>query len=55
MEKTIDYEGGLLVEVFKIYEEMYCCISGRSFQAFKKARPNLPADSSNKAELSLQV
>jgi hypothetical protein len=55
MEKTVDYEGGLLVEVFKIYEEMYCCISGRTFQAFKKSRPNASVDSSNKAELALQV
>jgi hypothetical protein len=55
MEKTVDYEGSLLVEVFKVYEEMYCSISGRDFQAFKKAQPNLPADANNKAELALQV
>jgi hypothetical protein len=55
MEKTVDYEGSVLVEVFKVYEEMYCSISGRDFQAFKRAQPNLPADANNKAELALQV
>lgn len=55
MEVKIDYEGALFVEVFKIYEEMYCSISSRKFQAFRKARSNAVADSANKAELALQV
>lgn len=54
-ETPTTIEGSLYVEVFKIYEEMYCCILGRKFQAFRKARPNIPASASNKAELALQV
>lgn len=55
MEVKIDFEGPLLVEVFKIYEEMYCCVSSRKFQAFKKARSDEAASAENKAELALQV
>ncbi len=52
---SFDFEGSLYVEVFKIYEEMFCCVVGKKFQAYRKARPQLPASPSNKAELALQV
>jgi hypothetical protein len=52
---SFDFEGSLYVEVFKIYEEMFCCVVGKKFQAYRKARPQLPASATNKAELALQV
>lgn len=51
----VDLEGALYVEVFNLYEEMYCCIEGRKFSAYRKAKGNLPAVDQNKAEIALQV
>ncbi len=52
---TNDLEGALYYEVSKVYEEMFICATGKKIQVFRKARNNLPASSSNKGELALQV
>ena len=54
-QTKIDFDGALFVEVFKVFEEMYCCVINRTFRAFKKSRVFEIANSSNKAELALQV
>eukprot|EP00981_Chlorochromonas_danica_P007690 scaffold1869_cov163-Ochromonas_danica.AAC.2 len=53
MTTISDYEGVLYVEVHKVYEEMYCCLSGRRFQAFRKVKTDLPASGINKAETAV--
>lgn len=51
----VGYEGALFVEVAKTYNEMYCCISGKKFQAFRKLESQLPADRSNIADVAVEV
>lgn len=55
METPGDHDGVLLIEVFKSYEEMYCTIKGRKFQAFRKAKAGLPASAENKGDIAVQV
>lgn len=50
-----DYEGSLYVEISKVWEEMFCVIHGKKFQAFKKIRQNIAASKSNKSELAIEV
>jgi hypothetical protein len=51
----VGYEGALFVEVAKTYNEMYCCISGEKFQAFRKLEPQSPAERSNIADIAVEV
>lgn len=55
MSATADIDGSLYVEISKLWEEMYCCINGRKFQAFRKIRQNIEASRSNRAELAVEV
>lgn len=51
----VGYEGALYVEVAKTYNEMYCCISDKKFQAFRKLDSHVPTDQSNIADLAVEV
>lgn len=55
MSSTVDIDGSLYVEISKLWEEMYCCITSRKFQAFRKIRQNIEASRSNRAELVVEV
>jgi hypothetical protein len=51
----LERDGLLYVEVSKVYEEMFCAIKGRKFQAFRRGKNNLPASIVNKGELAVHV
>lgn len=49
-EAPQDIDGPLYVEVNKIYEEMFCTITNRKFQAFRKVKTTLPSSRANRQE-----
>jgi hypothetical protein len=49
-EAPLDIDGPLYVEVNKMYEEMFCTITNRKFQAFRKMKTTLPSSRANRQE-----
>ncbi len=56
MASSFECEGTLYFEnKDKTWEELYCVIAAKKFQAFKKIRADLPASKSNRSATNIVV